>query len=163
MAPKTAAEGAVWLQTAVPRQRPHPVFLPGPPHSWIIFARRWFGGRFIAAFPIVQIKKAESEAVNKCAIRASVEAATVQINTSPAAPRRSNPSEMDAPSTHWHPDKWAKLLTRPAHSFLLPRRRSRLILLGGVCNLPLLMLYYVGVVLTRLLHKAPDSAAAATV
>lgn len=72
--------------------------------------------RFIATFPIVQIKKAESEAVSKCSIRATVEAATVQKNTSPAPPRRSNPSETDAPSTHLNPDK---LLTHPAHSFLL--------------------------------------------
>lgn len=30
MAPKTAAEGAVWLQTAVPCQRPHLCFYPAP-------------------------------------------------------------------------------------------------------------------------------------
>lgn len=49
-------------------------------------------------FPIVQIKKAESEAVNKRSIRATVEAAT-------APPHRSNPSETDVPPTHLNPDK----------------------------------------------------------
>lgn len=54
--------------------------------------------RFIPTFPIVQIKKAESEAVNKRSIRATVEAAT-------APPHRSNPSETDVPPTHLNPDK----------------------------------------------------------
>lgn len=108
--------------------------------------------RFTATFPIVQIKKAESEALNKCSIGATVEAATVQ-NT---WPRHRSHGRRPLRRTFLH---LINILTHAAQfPPVAPPIAARFILPDGVCHLPLLVLYYVGIVLTRLLRKAPDSA-----